>query len=106
MKISAKGIILSEGEAVMPKLKKARTSGMVVKAGPVSVEIKRPSNSRIFCWVELLDYQQWTVIATQLQAEWAWPMTKYLGRILWALESRKEESVSCSGASFVSWDCY
>jgi hypothetical protein len=41
---------------------------------------------------ELLGYQQQTAITTQLRAEWAQPMTKYLGRIAKALGLQREDS--------------
>jgi hypothetical protein len=48
---------------------------------------------------ELLLYQEQTSLATHLQAEWARPMTNYLGRIARAMEVRNEERGSGSGAS-------
>jgi hypothetical protein len=36
---------------------------------------------------KLLGFQQQMALATRLQAEWAQPMTNYLGRIAWALEA-------------------
>jgi hypothetical protein len=101
VKPSAEIIILSKEEGTMLKPKKARVSGVMLKAGQVLVEIgkltDRSAEILEAIWQQnsllgkLLGYQQHTVIATQLHAEWAWPMTKYLGWIARALEVWNEE---------------
>jgi hypothetical protein len=100
-------IILSSDEGATPRPKRAKMSGLVPKAGPVTVEVKKPTEGT----VELLDaireqnallrdlliYQEQSALATALQAEWARPMTNYLGQIAHALEARNE--VEGSGGS-------
>jgi hypothetical protein len=82
-------VIISSDERLTPRPKKAKTSGLGPKAGPVTVEVKKPAEGM----VELLDaireqnallrdlliYQEQSALATALQAEWAQPMTNYLG---------------------------
>jgi hypothetical protein len=76
-KSSAEMIISSDDEGVMPRLKKAKASGLVPKAGKVTVEVKKPTDGM----AELLDaiqhqntllgelllYQKQTALATCLQ---------------------------------------
>jgi hypothetical protein len=47
----------------------------------------------------LLVFQDQTALATSLLAQWARPMTNYLGRITHALEARNEVECSGSGVS-------
>jgi hypothetical protein len=101
-------VIVSSDEGATPRQKKAKTLGLVPKAGLVTVEVKKPE------WtVELLDaireqnsllrdlliFQEQTSLATALQAEWAQPMTNYLGRITHVLEARNKAEGSGSGGS-------
>jgi hypothetical protein len=94
-------IISSEEEGAMLRPKKAKMSGLVPKAGEVSVMVgkltDRSANILDAIWQqnsllsELLGLQQQTVIAMRLQAEWARPMTRYMGQIAQGLEAQNEE---------------
>jgi hypothetical protein len=102
-------VIVSSDDGVTPRPKKAKTSGLVPKAWPVTVEVKKPAEGT----VELLDtireqntllrdlliYQEQLALANALQAEWARPMTNYLGRIAHALEARNEAEGSGGSGS-------
>jgi hypothetical protein len=106
-KPSAAEVIASSDEGATPRPKKAKTSGLVLKAGPVTVEVKKPAEGTVellnaireqnALLRDLLIYQEQSALATALQAEWAQPMTNYLGRIAHVLEARNE--VEGSGGS-------
>jgi hypothetical protein len=88
---------------VTPKAKKVKTSGIVPKARPVSVmvgtsaEIIDAIQEQDALLNELLIFQEKMALATSLQAQWARPMTNYLGRIAHALEARNEAEGSGFG---------
>jgi hypothetical protein len=102
-------ILLSDEEVATPRPKKPKSSGIVPKAGKVSVEVMRSvdplaeildairqQNSLLN---DLLVFQEQSAIATGLLSEWAQPMANYLGRIAHALEARNEAGGSGSGGS-------
>jgi hypothetical protein len=102
-------IVSSDEEVAMPRPKKAKTSGIVPKAGPVSVMVGKSADgsAEILDAIrqqnglinELLVLQEQLALATSLLAEWAWPIANYLGRITHALEARNEAESSGSGVS-------
>jgi hypothetical protein len=108
-KPSAKISIPSGEEEATPRPKKAKTSGILPKAGKVSVEIGKSADgsAEILDVIrqqnallnELLIFQEQTALATSLQAQWARLMTNYLGRIAHTLEARNEAEGLGSGAS-------
>ena len=105
---SAEIVVSSDEEVATPRPKKPKASGIVPKAGKVSVEVRstadgsaeildaiRQQNSLLN---DLLIYQQQAVIATAILAEWARPIASYMGRIAHALEARNEAGGSGSGS--------
>jgi hypothetical protein len=107
-KQSAEIVVSSDEEVVTPRPKKPKVSGIVPKAGKVSVEVGstdglaeildaiRQQNSLLN---DLLIYQQQAAIATAILAEWARPMASYMGRIAHALEARNEAGGSGGSGS-------
>jgi hypothetical protein len=108
-KPSAEIVVSSDEEVAMPRPKKPKASGILPKAGKVSVEVGstadgsaeildaiRQQNSLLN---DLLIYQQQSAIATAILAEWARPIASYMGRIAHALEARNEAGGSGSGGS-------
>jgi hypothetical protein len=100
-------VVSSDEEVATPRPKKPKASGMVPKAGKVSVKVGnvaegtaevleaiRQQNSLLS---DLLVYQEQAAIATALLSEWARPMANYLGWIAHALEARNEARGSGSG---------
>jgi hypothetical protein len=108
-KPSAEIILLSDEEVATPRPKKPKASGIVPKAGKVSVEVTRSADGS----AEILDairqqnsllsnlliFQEQSAIATALLSEWARPIANYLRRITHALEARNEAGGSGSGGS-------
>jgi hypothetical protein len=93
-------VVSSDEEVATPRPKKPKASGILQKAGKVSVEVGstadgsaeildaiRQQNSLLN---DLLIYQQQAAIATAILAEWAQPIASYMGRIAHALEARNE----------------
>jgi hypothetical protein len=113
-KVLAEIIISSDEEVAMPRPKKAKTSGMVPKAGKVSVEVGRlaDGSAEILNAIQqqnsllgqLLGFQQQTALATRLQVEWARPMTNYLGQITRALEAQTRGQVWVQGLRVRDWE--
>jgi hypothetical protein len=107
-KPSAEFILSSDEEVVIPRPKKAKTSGLVLRAGKVSVEVRKSADgpakildaiwqqNTLLC--ELLIFQEQTALATSVLAQSAWPMTNYLGRIAHTLEARNEGEGEGEGA--------
>jgi hypothetical protein len=108
-KPSAELIVSSDEEGATPRPKKPKTSGIVPKAGKVSVEVSRSADgsAKILNAIrqqnsllsELLIFQEQSAIATALLSEWARPMASYLGRIAHALEARNEAGGSGGSGS-------
>jgi hypothetical protein len=102
-------ILSSDEEVTTPRPKKPKTSGIVPKAGKVSVEVVKlaKGSAEILDAIwhqnallsELLIFQEQSAIATALLSEWARPMVNYLGRITHALEVRNEAGGLGSGNS-------
>jgi hypothetical protein len=102
-------IIVSSDEGATLRQKKARTSGLVLKARLVTAEVKKPTEGKVellnaireqnSLLRDLLIFQEQTSLAMALQAQWARPMTNYLGWIAHGLEARNEAEGSGSGVS-------
>jgi hypothetical protein len=97
---SAEIVVSSDEEVETPRPKKPKASGIVPKAGKVSVEVGKTAeaSAEILDAIrhqnallsELLVYQQQSSIGTALLSEWARPMVNYVARIAHALEARNE----------------
>jgi hypothetical protein len=108
-KPSAEIVVSSDEEVATPRPKKPKASGIVLKAGKVSVEVGKTADGS----AEILDairqqnsllnnlliYQEQSAIATAILSEWAQPMASYLGQIAHALEARNEARGSGLGGS-------
>jgi hypothetical protein len=98
---------LSYEEGVTPRPKNPKASGIVPKAGKVSVEVGQTAegSAEILDAIrhqnallsELLIFQEQSAIGTALLSEWARPMVNYLARITHTLEVRNEAEGSGSG---------
>jgi hypothetical protein len=97
---SAEIVVSSDEEVATPRPKKPKASGIVPKAGKVSVEVGKTAegSAEILDAIrhqnallsELLVFQQQSAIGTALLSEWARPMVNYVARIAHALEARNE----------------
>jgi hypothetical protein len=102
-------IVSSDEEGATPRPKKPKASGIIPKAGKVSVEVGKTAegSAEILDAIrhqnallsELLVFQEQSAIGTALLSEWARPMVNYLARIAHALEVRNDAEGSGSGDS-------
>jgi hypothetical protein len=97
---SAEIVVSSDEEVATLRPKKPKASGIVPKAGKVSVAVGKTAEgaAEILDAIrhqnallsELLVFQQQSSIGTALLSEWARPMVNYVARIAHALEARNE----------------